>query len=103
MVNSSININIPNHISPQIIEHKNEPDIWRWKSLQVMACDRHSNVAGINPINGIPSLTLFIIGSPAIHVRSNNRLHSKRPNTITRMNDKVNIDSTMEGSVNTRG
>jgi hypothetical protein len=27
MVNNSININISNHISPQIIEHKNEPDM----------------------------------------------------------------------------
>jgi hypothetical protein len=49
---------------------------------------------------------LFDLGSPtAIHIWINEkrpaqiRLHSKRPHTITKMNDRLSLDSTITGSM----
>ena len=43
MINNSNNINKTNsHLSPQIIEHKKDHDIWIW--IQILAWDRHLNL-----------------------------------------------------------
>jgi len=57
-----------NHLSShQIFEHKNDHDIWHWKS-RIWIWDRHENVAGVKPVDEIPalslSLSLLIIRSP---------------------------------------
>jgi hypothetical protein len=45
MVNNYTNINKTiNHLSPQIIEHKNDHDIIMLMGREVLAWDRHKNV-----------------------------------------------------------
>jgi len=77
--------------------------------IQVWAWVRHTNVVGVKPINGITTIPLLVIGSPTviqIHVSTNDKkavqihFHSKRPHTITRMNDNINMDSIIAGSMN---
>jgi hypothetical protein len=49
-----------NHLSShQIIEHKNNHDIWHWKS-RIWIWDRHENVAGVKPVDEIPTLSLSL-------------------------------------------
>jgi hypothetical protein len=62
-------------------------------------------------VNGIPTQSLSITGSPTpIQIKKNNEisLHrffstQKDHNSITKMNDNTNMDSTIEGSMNVRG
>jgi hypothetical protein len=51
--------------------------------------------------------SLLITGSPkAMHIQANDKkpaqihFHSKRPHINTKMNDNINIDSTIAGSMN---
>ena len=52
-VNSSTNIiKTNNHISPQILEHKEDWHTVRFKKYRFLALDRHKNVMGLNQITG---------------------------------------------------
>ena len=55
----------------------------------------------VKPVNGIPIFSVFIILSPTeLQIQSNAenltqiRFHSRRPHTITRMKDNMNMDKT---------
>jgi len=51
MVNNFANINkTNNHLSPQLVEHTNDHDIWRWKSSPELG--QTLNVAGSNRLIG---------------------------------------------------
>jgi hypothetical protein len=44
--------------------------------IQVLAWDRHTNVAGDKPTNITPILPLFITGSPTtMHISINNKMN----------------------------
>ena len=68
---------------------------WPWHmtlEIQVLTWNRHKNVVGLNGLMGFqPSPLGFPIQT---------RFHSKRPHTITKMNDNINMDSTIEVSMN---
>jgi len=87
-----------NHISSHIIEDMA-------LEICVLAWERHKNVVELNRLIGYKP-PLLITGSPtAIHIPNVKkpaqiRFHSKRPHTITKMNDNINIDSTIAGSMN---
>jgi hypothetical protein len=51
-----------------------------------------------------PNLPLLITGAPtAILTKpAQIRFHSKRPHTITKLNDNINMDNTIAGSINVR-
>jgi len=53
MVNNSTNINKTNdHLSTELIEHKNEGQQHMMLEIQVLAWDRHKDVAGLNRLMG---------------------------------------------------
>jgi len=65
MSNDSININkTNNYLSIQIINTKRP----RYKQMKSRCPDIHINVAGVKPVNAIPTLHTFIIGSPTIQI-----------------------------------
>ena len=88
-----------NEQSPFILTH------WTGKSMSLRetcpcvrrahnCCVRRAqNCCGIKSFNGISNGDINI--NPA-----QIRCHSKRPNTITKMNDKINMDSTTAELVN---
>jgi hypothetical protein len=59
----------------------------------------------VKPVNRIPSLLLIIIivlstGYTNVKKTPHIRFHSKRSHTITTINDNINMDSTIAGSMN---
>ena len=91
MVNNSNNINkTNNHLSPQFTADEKKITIDNIGSpssvlRQTQKCGR------VKPDNGIPTLSLLIIGSPlAIQIKGNKK--------TTKMNDNINMDGTIAGS-----
>ena len=71
---------------------------------QVLTWNRYINVAGLNTlIRSQPSV--LKTGFPiAIHIKNKTAqigFHSKRPHTITQMND-ISMEGTLEGSMDVR-
>jgi len=61
-----------NHLSPQIIEHRIDHDMWCWLSRSCLGTAQKSG--GVKPFNGIPTLPLLIIGSPkTIQIQTNDK------------------------------
>ena len=105
--NSAIFYKLNNQLSSQIIEHKKTASY----IIGIQGSDLGQAQSGrVKPLNGIPTFPLLISGSPMaiqIHVYKHAikkpaqiHFHSKRPYTITRMNNNINIDSTIAGSIN---
>jgi hypothetical protein len=74
--------------------------------INVLARDRHKNVAELNQLMGPQSSLSWY--STALHYTDKNtqykpaqiHFHSNRPHIITKINDNINMDSTKAGSVN---
>jgi hypothetical protein len=97
------------YLLPQIIEHKKKTmtyAVWKCRSwlgtdsnveMQVLAWDRHSNVAGLN--RSMAPKSLLIIGSPiVIDIYTNNKNICTRhslPRTHT-MTNNINMDNTIQ-------
>jgi hypothetical protein len=99
MVINSTNIKkTNNHLSHERSEKTLE--------IQVLTRDRHNNVAELNWLMGSQS---FPLDNSIGNTYKNNekpaqiRFHAKRPyNTITKMNDNINMESTIAGTMNAR-
>jgi hypothetical protein len=60
MANNSTNINkTNNHLSPWTIDSKKDHNIMAFE-IQVLASDRHTDVAGLNHLIRIPTLPILI-------------------------------------------
>jgi hypothetical protein len=81
--------------------------------IQVLAWDRHIDVVMLNwlirsqpsPLDSCISITILYIYKK--EKKKDNkpaqiRFHSKRPHTITKMKDNINMDSTIAGSMTAR-
>jgi hypothetical protein len=66
--------------------------------IQMLAWDRHNNMAGLNLLKGSQSPTLENVNT-YINKRETKPahicFHANRPHTITKLNDKKNIDRCM--------
>ena len=77
-------------------------------AIKVLAWDKHKNVVALKWLMGSQSSPLDNLISNGITYINKRykppqiRLHSKRPHTITKMNDNINMDSTISGSTNAR-
>jgi len=51
----------------------------------------------VNSINGTPLITISLT---TIQIQTNNNFHTKRLRTVTNLKDYINMDFTLEGSLN---
>ena len=78
--------------------------------IQVLALNRHKNVKLVNGIpiatspcdNWISNGNTYIINKLYDNKNTQIHFHSNRPHTITKMNNNINMDSTIAGSMNAR-
>jgi hypothetical protein len=71
--------------------------------IQVLAWDMHETYGGVKPVNGLP--TLFSLDNWISYINTyiikrlkmpaQLRFHLTRPHDITKMNDNINIHSTI--------
>jgi hypothetical protein len=73
--------------------------------FQVLDWDRHNIWGGVKPLHSISQLSHLTIGSSTaiqIYIKKKHEkicFHSIRPHTIIKMNDNINMDSTIAVSV----
>jgi len=75
--------------------------------IQVLAWDMHETYGVVKPANGLPTLlsldSWISYGNTHIITRlkipAQLRFHLKRPHDITKMNDNINMHSTIAGSM----